>query len=199
MVDTMMAGLLLGTSLIVAIGAQNAYVLRQGVRRDHVGAVVVICMVSDVALIAAGTVGIGSVVTRLPWVLNAMTWFGVAYLIWFGLNSLRSAYSSHSLHADAPTTARSVIVTTLALTYLNPHVYLDTVVLVGNLANQYGPQGRWWFAGGAALGSVVWFTALGFGARVLATPLGKPSVWRVIDVLIALVMFALAAKLASGW
>jgi L-lysine exporter family protein LysE/ArgO len=203
MIGTMVAGFALGISLIVAIGAQNAYVLRQGVRREHVGTVVVICMVSDALLIVAGTAGIGTVVTRLPWVLPALTWLGVAYLIWFGLDSLRSAYSGHALSAGAPATAGSVVATTLALTYLNPHVYVDTVVMVGNLANQHGADqhgshGRWWFAAGAALGSVVWFSALGFGARILASPLGKPSVWRGIDILIALVMFVLAAKLASG-
>ncbi|MGL5858952.1 MAG: LysE/ArgO family amino acid transporter [Angustibacter sp.] len=198
MISTAASGLALGMSLIVAIGAQNAFVLRQGVRREHVGTVAIICMVSDALLIVAGTAGVGALVTRLPWLLTALTWFGAVYLTWFGVSSLRSAYLGRALGASDATTAGSVVTTTLALTYLNPHVYLDTVVMVGNLANQYGATDRWLFAAGAALGSVVWFSLLGFGARALATPLGRPSVWRIIDVLIAVVMFALAAKLVRS-
>ncbi len=192
----LVAGLLTGLSLIVAIGAQNAWVLRQGLRREHAGVVVALCAVSDALLIAAGTLGVGVLVTTFPVVLVVLQWGGVAYLLWFAVASFRSALRPTGLTEGAPRSAGSVVATTLALTYLNPHVYLDTVVLLGNLANQYGPD-RWLFAAGAAAGSVLWFTALGFGARALARPLARPAVWRVIDTVIGLVMLAIAAKLAT--
>lgn len=191
-----LAGLLTGLSLIVAIGAQNAWVLRQGLRREHVGVVVAICAASDALLIAAGTLGVGVLVTTFPAVLVLLKWGGVAYLVWFAVTSFRSALRPTGLTEGAPRSAGSVVATTLALTYLNPHVYLDTVVMLGNLANQYGPE-RWVFAAGAAAGSVVWFTGLGVGARALAGPLARPAVWRAIDTVIGLVMLAIAARLAT--
>ena len=196
---TALAGLLTGLSLIVAIGAQNAFVLRQGLRRQRVGIVVAICAVSDVVLIAAGTVGIGTLVQRAPLLLTVLRWGGVAYLLWFAGSSFRSALHPGELHGseDAARSTRSVVTTTLALTYLNPHVYLDTVLMLGNLANQRAGL-RWWFASGAALGSIVWFTGLGFGARSLAGPLGRPGTWRVVDAAIGVVMLLVALKLALG-
>ncbi len=191
-----LAGLLTGLSLIVAIGAQNAFVLRQGIRREHVGVVVAICAISDAVLIIAGTLGIGILVTTFPVVLDVLKWGGVAYLLWFAFTSFRSAARAQGLKESAPRTAGSVVATTLALTYLNPHVYLDTVVMLGNLANQYGAD-RWLFSGGAAFGSLAWFTGLGFGARALAVPLGRPSVWRVIDMVIGVIMVAIAIRLAT--
>ena len=190
------AGLLTGLSLIIAIGAQNAFVLRQGIRREHVGVVVAICALSDAVLIAAGNLGIGVLVTTFPVVLEVLKWGGVAYLLWFAFSSFRSALQAQGLKEDAARSAGSVVATTLALTWLNPHVYLDTVVMLGNLANQYGAE-RWLYSAGAAAGSVLWFTGLGFGARALAKPLAKPSVWRVIDVVIGLVMVAIAIRLAT--
>lgn len=197
--STLVTGLLTGMSLIVAIGAQNAFVLRQGVRREHVAVVVAICALSDLALIAAGTVGIGTIVTRAPIVLTILRWGGVAYLLWFAFGCFRNAVRPGELHesAEEVSALRKVVLTTLALTWLNPHVYLDTVLMLGNLANQHGRQ-RWWFSAGAGLGSIIWFTALGFGARALAGPLGRASTWRVIDALIGVVMVAMAAKLALG-
>lgn len=191
-----LAGFLTGLSLIVAIGAQNAFVLRQGIRREHVGTVVAICALSDALLIVAGTLGIGVLVTAFPVVLVVLKWGGVAYLLWFAFSSFRSALKAEGLKESAPRTAGSVAATTLALTYLNPHVYLDTVVMLGNLANQHGDE-RWLFSGGAAAASVLWFTGLGYGARLLAGPLGRPAVWRVIDVVIGLIMVAIAIKLAT--
>ena len=190
------AGLLTGLSLIIAIGAQNAFVLRQGIRREHVGVVVAICALSDAVLIAAGNLGIGVLVTTFPVVLEVLKWGGVAYLLWFAFSSFRSALKADGLKEDAARSAGSVVATTLALTWLNPHVYLDTVVMLGNLANQYGAE-RWLYSAGAAAGSVLWFTGLGFGARALAKPLASPSVWRVIDVVIGLVMVAIAIRLAT--
>ncbi|MCK6091233.1 L-lysine exporter [Micrococcus endophyticus] len=192
-------GLLTGLALIVAIGAQNAFVLRQGVRREHVGAVVLVCMASDAVLILAGTAGVGALVQAVPWLLEVLRWGGALYLLWFAVSSLRAALHPQGLVAEqAPRTAGSVIATTLALTWLNPHVYLDTVVLLGSLANQHGPDARWVFAAGAVAASVLWFTALGYGARLLARVLADPTAWRVVDVVIAVVMAVLAVRLIAG-
>ena len=136
MLTAYVTGLLTGLSLIVAIGAQNAYVLRQGLRREHVGVVVMICAVSDLLLIAAGTLGIGTLVRYVPWLLVALTWGGVADLLWFAYRSVRSAMHPEALSMGEDAGRRSIIATALALTYLNPHVYLDTVVMLGTLATQ---------------------------------------------------------------
>ncbi|WP_313021488.1 LysE/ArgO family amino acid transporter [Mobilicoccus sp.] len=191
-------GFLTGAALIVAIGAQNAYVLRQGLRREHVGVVIAICALSDVVLIASGVAGVGVVAGLHPRIIDLLTWVGAAYLVWFGLRSLWSARSSGALHAGEPRAAGSVALTAVALTWLNPHVYLDTVLMLGSVANQYGPQGRWLFALGAVTASGVWFTGLGLGARALAPLLSHPRTWQVIDVLVGLTMLAIAALLVLG-
>jgi L-lysine exporter family protein LysE/ArgO len=178
-------GLMTGLALIIAIGAQNAFVLRQGIRREHVGVVVALCMVSDALLILGGTVGIGAL-------------GGAAYLTWWAVRSFRSALKPSTLTAEAPRSKGSVMATTLALTYLNPHVYLDTVVLLGGLANQHGPDARWVFAAGAVVGSALWFSALGYGARTLSGVLSSPRTWRIVDLAIGVVMLALAIKLVLG-
>ena len=196
MLTAFLTGLLTGLSLIVAIGAQNAYVLRQGLRREHVGSVVVICAVSDLLLIAVGTLGIGTLARYVPWLLVALTWAGVVYLLWFAYRSFRSAMHPAALSMGEDAGRRSIIATALALTYLNPHVYLDTVVMLGTVATQQGAA-RWIFAAGAGTGSIVWFTALGFGARALSKPLGRPSTWRVVDVLVGLTMLAVAVRRAT--
>ena len=201
MLDALAAGLLTGLSLIVAIGAQNAFVLRQGLAREHVGLVVLICAVSDVVLIVAGVAGIGTVVERAGWALDVVRWLGVAFLGWYGVSSLLRARRAESLQtspAGAATSRRTVAARMVALTWLNPHVYLDTVLLLGSIANHHGSPGRWWFAVGACLGSIVWFSALGYGARLAAPLLASPRAWRVLDVLIGLVMLAIAASLALG-
>lgn len=201
MLDSAVAGLLTGLSLIVAIGAQNAYVLRQGLLREHVGLVVAICAVSDLVLITAGVAGIGTIVERAPWAVDAVRWFGVAFLTWYGVSSLLRARKAESLRAadDRPASSRrGVAVRALALTWLNPHVYLDTVLLLGTIANHQGPTGRWWFAVGACVGSVLWFCALGFGARLASRLLSRPRAWQVLDVAIGLVMLAIALQLATG-
>ncbi|MCD6639941.1 MAG: LysE/ArgO family amino acid transporter [Nocardioides sp.] len=195
-----LAGLATGLSLIIAIGAQNAYVLRQGLRRSHVGAVVAICAASDVVLILAGVTGIGAIVDRAPWAIEVVRWLGVAFLTWYGLSSLLRARHAGTLGADGQVAEerRTAVVRAVALTWLNPHVYLDTVLLLGSIAGTHGASGRWWFALGACVGSVVWFTGLGFGARLLAPLLARPRAWQVLDVLIGLVMLAIAARLALG-
>jgi L-lysine exporter family protein LysE/ArgO len=191
-------GLLTGLTLIVAIGAQNAFVLRQGLRRARVGAVVTVCALSDFVLIIAGVSGIGAVVQHAAWALQLVRWFGVAFLTWYGLSSAWRARRPGALAAARGDggSALATLRRTLALTWLNPHVYLDTVVLLGSVANAHGPSGRWWFALGACLASATWFYGLGFGARLAARLLTTPRAWQVLDLLIAATMLLIAVKLA---
>lgn len=202
MINAALAGLLAGLSLIVAIGAQNAYVLRQGLRRSHVGGVVALCTLSDYALITAGVAGIGTVVRHADWALLGVRWLGVAFLAWYGLSSAWHARRPSALETSPASnggSARGAVARrTLALTWLNPHVYLDTVLLLGAIANTHGPSGRWWFAGGACCASTLWFTALGFGARLLAPLLARPRSWQVLDLVIAATMVLIACELALG-
>lgn len=193
-------GMLTGLSLIVAIGAQNAFVLRQGLRREHVIAIATLCAVADAALILAGVAGIGVLVEKAPVVLDVVKWGGVAFLVGYAALSLRRALRPESLRAEgaAETSLRAALTTAAALTFLNPHVYLDTVLLVGSIANQYGEVGRWVFAAGAVTGSIVWFYGLAIGARKLSPLFAKERAWQVLDVLIGVVMLAIAAKLALG-
>src|SRR5580765_1182615 len=198
MLAHLVAGLLTGLGLIVAIGAQNAFVLRQGLARDHIGTIVTICAESDLLLILAGTAGLVALVGSHPTALRAMKWVGAAYLVWFGLRSLWAARHAGALGAGPARSRGSIVATTLALTFLNPHVYLDTVLMLGNLANQHGASGRWWFAAGAGVGSILWFTGLGFGARALAGPLARPRTWQVLDTLIGVMMLTLAVVLVRS-
>jgi L-lysine exporter family protein LysE/ArgO len=195
-----LAGLLTGLSLIVAIGAQNAYVLKQGLRRAYVGRIVAICTLSDFALIVAGVSGIGVIVQHAGWALEAVRWFGVAFLAWYGLSSAWRARRPSALSAASGEAGdgTAVVRRILALTWLNPHVYLDTMVLLGSVATTHGGTGRWWFAVGACLGSAVWFTGLGFGARLAAGLLATPRAWQVLDLLIAATMIGIAVKLATS-
>lgn len=197
---TVLAGATFGLALIVAIGAQNAHVLRVGLRREHVAVAVALCAGSDLLLIALGTAGLGTVVTSSPVALTTITVLGAAVLILYAVQAARRVVHPEVLVTDtsgARSPARPVVLTTLALTWLNPHVYLDTVVLLGSVSGTYG-DGRWWFALGAGLGSVAWFTLLGFGAAVLRGPFSRPTAWRVFDSLIALMMLALAARMLAG-
>jgi L-lysine exporter family protein LysE/ArgO len=200
MLDDCAGGLLTGLSLIVAIGAQNAFVLRQGLRRSYVGVVVALCALSDLALIVAGVSGIGAIVAHAGWALTAVRWFGVAFLTWYGLGSAWRARrpSALALAPDGHGTRLATLRRTLALTWLNPHVYLDTVVLLGSVANTHGPSGRWWFALGTSAASVLWFTGLGFGARLAAPLLTTPRAWQVLDLLVAVTMLLIALRLAAG-
>lgn len=194
-------GLLTGLSLIVAIGAQNAYVLKQGLRRAYVGPVVTICTLSDYVLIIAGVSGIGLIVQHAGWTLQAVRWFDVAFLAWYGLSSAwraRRPASSLSTARGETSNRPAVIRSVVALTWLNPHVYLDTMLLLGSIANTQGASGRWWFAVGACVGSTLWFTGLGYGARFAAGLLATPRAWQVLDLLIAAIMLGIAVKLATG-
>lgn len=196
---TFFAGLGLGFSLIIAIGAQNAFVLRQGIRLEHIAIVVLICALSDAVLIVVGITGIGVVVDRFPLAIIVIRLCGAAFLIVYGVLAARRAMRPQSLDATQASdskTLRTVVLTSLALTWLNPHVYLDTVLLLGSIANASGESGRWVFGAGAVLASLVWFSALGFGARALRPLFAKPVAWRVLDVAVAATMIAIGLKLA---
>jgi len=190
-------GFFTGLSLIVAIGAQNAFVIRQGLARNHVLLVVLVCAISDALLIAAGIAGLGVAVSGLPWLLELIRWLGVAYLSWFGFKSFRAALSSQALEVSAASnlSAKGALLAVLGFTFLNPHVYIDTVLLLGSISAVFGDL-RWAFGAGAMLGSVVWFSLLGLGARSLAPLLKNPMVWRYIDLAIGCIMFAVAIFLA---
>lgn len=221
MLAPFLAGLTLGLSLIVAIGAQNLFVLRQGIRRQYVFAVAAVCAVSDAVLIAVGVSGLGLVLHHAPWAISVARWAGAAFLLGYAFVAARRALrpSGATLSAGTPVdtagatdpaptasgpatavrsrTARpltAVILTCLALTWLNPHVYLDTVFLLGSVAATQGDM-RWVFAGGAMLASVLWFGSLAFGARYLSRWLGSPRAWRILDGIIAVVMATIAVNL----
>jgi L-lysine exporter family protein LysE/ArgO len=191
-------GWLMTAGLIVAIGAQNALVLRQGLARTHVGAVVALCTLSDWLLIGLGVFGLGSVIAQSTAVLELFRYGGAAFLLWYGWRSARQAWRgvAQALHAaSGDTRLRATLGTALALTYLNPHVYLDTVVLLGTVGAQHAPAARAAFVAGACLASLMWFVTLGYGAAAAARWLDRPAVWRAIDASVALVMFALAGQL----
>jgi L-lysine exporter family protein LysE/ArgO len=202
-------------SLIIAVGAQNVFVLRQGLRREHVLPVVLICAASDALLVVAGTAGLGYLIGQLPWLLVAARWLGGISLVVYGIYAARRAWGSNgeSLVADASpaadaeggsrtggtaTATRSrlatVVIATLAFTYLNPNVYLDTVLLIGSIAATHGDQ-RWLFAAGAILASITWFFALGFGARHLGRWLRTPRAWRILDTGIAVLLVVMGVLL----
>lgn len=194
-------GMMMSLSLIVAIGAQNAFVLRQGLRGEHVLAVCLACAISDAILITVGVTSFGTVSEWLPWLEPVMRYGGAAFLTWYGVKSLMSALrSKEALAADSslPKTGLfRTLVACLALTWLNPHVYLDTVVLLGTISTQFtGRQGS--FAVGAVLGSFVFFFALGYGAIKLRPVFERPTAWRILETLIALVMWIIAFKLLVG-
>ena len=190
-------GFFAGLGLIVAIGAQNAFVIRQGLTRQHVFVVVAICAIADAALIALGIAGLGAIIQGLPWLLEGVRWFGVAYLTWFGIKSVRSAFKNEVMDiSGAQTTSlKKVVAAVLGFTLLNPHVYLDTVILLGSISNQFA-EDRWVFGLGAMTASIVWFSSIGFGAKAASRFMSKPIFWRVLDSLIAVVMFSIAFYLA---
>lgn len=194
----MLAGLGLGFSLIIAIGVQNIFVLRQGIRGEHVLPVVLVCALSDAALILLGVTGLGVIIERAPMLITIIRWAGAAFLITYAVLAARRVFTANSL--DLTTEGKSAglgatVLAVLALTWLNPHVYLDTVLLLGSIANTHGVDGRWWFAIGAVFASMIWFAALGYGARLLRPLFAKPMAWRVLDGIIAVVMLVLGIKL----
>ncbi|MGV8851825.1 MAG: LysE/ArgO family amino acid transporter [Rhodoglobus sp.] len=199
-VTIVLAGFGFGLSLIIAIGAQNAFVLRQGLRREHVTAVVLVCTLSDIVLILAGIAGLGALIQQAGWLLVVARIGGALFLLVYAFLSIRRAARPHTLTATAVGTGMTLaaaLSTALALTWLNPHVYIDTVLLLGSIGGTYGDD-RWWFALGACLGSIVWFAAIGYGSRYLRPLFAKPMAWRVLDIVIAVIMVVLAASLVAG-
>lgn len=221
-ITSSLMGLGTGLALIVAIGAQNAYVLRLGIsgRGRQILAVVAICAASDIALITAGVLGVGAVVERFPVLLVVLRFLGAAFLIGYGVLAARRAVHPGALRLDdgpatptpglvtaerrhgttltvaRPIRLRAAVLTALAFTWLNPHVYLDTLIFAGSIANQQGPDLRWWWAAGAMVASIAWFFALGFGARLLRPIFARPAAWRVLDSCIAVGMIGLGLGLA---
>jgi len=191
-------GYLLGFSLILAIGAQNAFVLRQGLRREHVLPVVLLCGASDAALVTAGVLGFGALSQAVPGIERVMLFGGVAFLLWYGARNLLAAWRGGEVleAGEAAGSLRRALLTCLALTWLNPHVYLDTVVLLGSVSAQY--DDRVAFGVGAVCASFVFFFTLGYGARLLAPFFARPMSWRMLDAGVGAVMWAIAAGLLFG-
>jgi L-lysine exporter family protein LysE/ArgO len=200
MLFPVISGFLLGGSLIVAIGAQNAFVIRQGIVGHHVFWICLFCAICDALLIIAGVAGLGALIKSLPWFLSLITYGGVAFLGWHGVKALMRVMRPTVLSAsdEVPLSLQRSLLACAGFTLLNPHVYLDTVLLVGSIANARATGEQWPFAAGAALASFIWFFSIGYGALAARQWLGRPTVWRTIDGFIALVMFALAAKLLLG-
>lgn len=196
MLSIFLTGVLTGLALIVAVGAQNAFVLRQGIRGEHVLPVIAVCMLSDIVAITAGVAGFGFVLERWPGVLPVAQIGGGLYLLAFGVQSAMRAWRPVALDAEGGRTmsVRRAVLLTLALTWLNPHFYLDAIVMLGTVANSFGDH-RWWFCAGAITASLIWFPTLGFGARALRGVFARPSAWRVLDSGIAVVMGALGVGL----
>ena len=190
-------GFLAGLSLIIAIGAQNAFVIRQGLTKKYVLLTVLICACSDALLIALGASGLGALIKSNKDFLEFVRWFGVAYLLWFAFKSARSAFKQEFLNSagEASANKKSVVLTVLALTFLNPHVYLDAVILLGSISNQFGSD-KWFFVTGAIIASFLWFTSIGFGAKSASRFMSRPIFWKILDSLIAAIMLSIAAFLA---
>lgn len=192
-------GLLVAFGLIMAIGAQNAFVLAQSLRREHHLPAAALCVLCDAVLIAAGVFGLAALLAQSPLLLGIARWGGVAFLLWYAFQALRRAFSNDALQGNAdagPRSRRAVLLSTLAVTLLNPHVYLDTVLLIGSLGSQQAVPGA--YAAGAASASLLWFVSLALGAAWLAPWLARPSTWRVLDILVALMMLSVAAQLILG-
>ena len=193
-------GFMLSAGLIMAIGAQNMFVLRQGLKREHVWPVVMFCAAADAMLIVAGVNGLGALLSAIPGLATALSLGGAAFLIWYGYGALRRSMTSSSLIIDhqAGLSLTAALASTAAFTFLNPHVYIDTVMLMGTIGTSMPVDERPWFVMGAASASFAWFASLGFGARFLAPLFAQPITWRMLDLLIALMMSALAVSLLRG-
>jgi L-lysine exporter family protein LysE/ArgO len=193
------SGFLLGASLIIAIGAQNAFILRQGLLRKHVFVLCLICAASDALLIAAGVAGLGTLIARSPGLITAVTAGGAVFLFAYALLAFRRSMHPEPLHAAkmGEGSLKTAIAACLAFTFLNPHVYLDTVVLLGSVSAGFGGAARTAFGAGAATASFVWFFGLGYGARLLQPVFARPAAWRLLDILIGVVMAAIGLGLVA--
>ncbi|WP_028537267.1 LysE/ArgO family amino acid transporter [Paludibacterium yongneupense] len=198
--SSFLAGFITGLSLIIAIGAQNAFVLRQGLRREHVAATIMICVASDMVLIASGVLGLGVLVQQSAWLQMAARYGGAAFLLVYGLLAARRACSHERLEVggEGAGSLKSAVLACLGFTWLNPHVYLDTVVLLGSIANQRSGQGPLWFGAGAGLASLCWFVGLGLGARLLTPLFARERSWRMLDSAVAVMMLGMGVGLVAG-
>ena len=199
LISPLLAGFLLGGSLIIAIGAQNAFILRQGLLARHVFVLCLICALSDALLIAIGVAGLGTLIARSPILITVVTLCGAAFLYVYAFMAFRRALKPEALQAarEGKNNLRAAVLACLAFTFLNPHVYLDTVLLVGSLSAAYEGTARWFYGAGAMLASFTWFFSLGYGARLLQPLFANPLAWRVLDSIIALVMALLASGLLA--
>jgi L-lysine exporter family protein LysE/ArgO len=191
-------GFALSATLIIAIGAQNAFVLRQGIRKEHVAPIVAFCAIADLLLIAVGVAGLAGILGDSPTLVASLTIAGSAFLVWYGVRALHRALVPQTLRAatgNEPLSLGNAMAQAAGFTLLNPHVYLDTVLLMGSIGTRQPPDLRIWFVGGAACASGVWFTTLGFGARLLAPIFARPRAWQVLDTLVGLTMLFLAVVL----
>lgn len=194
-------GLGVTAGLIMAIGAQNVHVLQTGIRREHVGLTVFTCILIDVILIGLGVAGVGSLVESSPRLLSGAKWGGAAFLLWYGLRSWRSVFAGSAMQIaphQVRVSRRQALISVLALSLLNPHVYLDTVVLLGAIGGGFAPAGRPSFFAGAVCASAIWFVALGYGATRLSRLFAKPVAWNWIDGIAGTTMLALSVSVASG-
>lgn len=206
--EVLLAGFLLGISLIVALGPQNILLIKQGIRRESITAVILVCFFSDAILIPLGTLDSGLVVTQFPMVLDVLKFIGVAFLGWFAFSAFKDAFfptkvdisteerAERQERTKRPGMSSRPVVAAIALTWLNPSAYIDTFVLLGGIANQYGPTDRWLLTIGALLASAVWFPLVGYGAGFLAGPLSRPNVWRVINAIFGIILTVLTVKIA---
>lgn len=202
MITIFFKGMFLGASLIVAIGLQNAFILRQGIKRTHVLPAVLTAATIDVLLIGTGVLGFGYLIEQHPELIKWVTWGGATFLFIYGAKSFYSAFKPDKMDGERAKgmlkegSAKEIILIIMGISLLNPHVYLDTVVLIGGLSASYGEVGKYWFGGGAMIASFVWFFALGYGARLLTPLFAKPRAWQILDILIGLTMWAIALSLA---
>ncbi|MGI2258387.1 LysE/ArgO family amino acid transporter [Shewanella sp. GXUN23E] len=191
-------GMAIGGSLIMAVGAQNAFVLKQGIKRSHPLPIALLCSFIDALMITAGVLGLGHLITSMPMIKHLASFGGALFLLWYGANALRDSFKVKGMElevAQGRDTLRKAILTTLGISLLNPHLYLDTVVLLGSISTQFDDDVRHWFGAGAILASFVWFFSLSFGARLLGPVFAKPVAWKVLDRFIWLTMWSIAAAL----
>ncbi|MBC8717767.1 LysE/ArgO family amino acid transporter [Ochrobactrum sp. Marseille-Q0166] len=199
MISAAFSGFFLGASLIIAIGAQNAFILRQGLLRQHVFILCLICALSDAILIAAGVAGLGTLIAQSPKLISFVTIAGAAFLFWYAFVAFRRAFHPEAIQVKSTQSVsiKAAVATCLALTFLNPHVYLDTVVLLGSLSARYHDQARAAYGVGAVIASFTWFFSLGYGARLLQPIFAKPAAWRVLDCIICVVMTLIGLSLLA--
>ena len=195
----LLKGMAIGASLIIAIGLQNAFVLRQGIKNRHIFASALTASLVDVVLIAAGVLGFGYLVEQYPSLIHWVTWGGAAFLFVYGLKSFISAFKPSEMKDGKGMvkegSVKETVLIILGISVLNPHVYLDTVVLLGGLSASYGDVGKYWFGAGAMIASFIWFFSLGYGARLLSPLFAKPKAWQILDFIIGIVMWVIALSL----